>query len=344
MPATSEARKHTGLLLIALAASMWASDTYFRGQLTGHLTSAQIVLGEDVIAGLLLAAVTFKNWRSLRALSKGEWTATAAIAVMAQALGTILFTLSFAHGLYQETIVLQQTQPLVAVILAMAALGERPRVLYWPLLLIAMAGVYLVVIGPDATVPIHAVTNGRLTVGLEAFGAAACWASGTVLGRFITTSLRPATIAALRFQLAIPVLFILTMTLKIGGGLNGYRLGDFPPLLAIALIPGVIALAIYYRGLRSTPASMATVGELAYPVAASLIATLPHPLGFAQPISAAQITGTVMLLSAVVLLSLVSGRREIPALPRDGEGKHHPEYRRHRQSEVDDNREAERAQ
>jgi drug/metabolite transporter, DME family len=305
-------RKHVGLLLIALAASMWAIDTYFRGPLTNHLTPTQIVLGEDLIASVVLLGVTIRNWRHIRALTKGEWTATAAIAVMAQAMGTVLFTLSFAHGLYQETIVLQQTQPLIAVVLAMAALGERPKSVYWPLLLVALVAVYLVSFGPDASVPFRAISNGRFIVGVEAFGAAVCWASGTVLGRFITTSLTPSTVAALRFQLALPVLVALTFlparSAQMGGGLSGYRFGDLVPLLAIAMIPGVIALAIYYRGLRSTPASMATIGELAYPIAASFIATLPPPSGFGQPISAQQIVGTVMLLSAVVALSLSSNR------------------------------------
>src|SRR5580704_25473 len=167
MIATSEssptgARKHIGLLLIAVAASMWALDTYFRGSLTNHLTPTQIVLGEDLIASLVLTGVTVRNWRHIRKLTKGEWTATAGIAVMAQAMGTVLFTLSFAHGFFQETIVLQQTQPLIAVALAMAALGERPKAAYWPMLVIAIAGAYLVVsIPPDAS---HA-SNERLIVG-----------------------------------------------------------------------------------------------------------------------------------------------------------------------------------
>src|SRR4029077_3139141 len=152
--------------------------------------------GEDLIASLVMAGVTIRNWRRLRELRAGEWTATAAIALLAQALGTVLFTLSFAHGLYQETIVLQQLQPLIAVALAMATLGERPKAVYWPLLLVAIVGVYLVAFGPDASVPFHAVSNGRLIVGVEALGAAICWASGTVLGRFVTTSLTPATVAA----------------------------------------------------------------------------------------------------------------------------------------------------
>jgi drug/metabolite transporter (DMT)-like permease len=306
------ARKHIGLLLITGAASMWALDTYFRGSLTNHLTPTQIVLGEDLIASLVLLTVTVRNWRHIRALTKGEWTATAAIAVLAQALGTVLFTLSFAHGLYQETIVLQQTQPLIAVALAMAALGERPKFVYWPLLVIAVVAVYLVSFGPDASVPFRAISNGRFIVGVEAFGAAVCWASGTVLGRLVTTSLTPASIAALRFQLALPILFLFTFvpprSQEMGGGLTGFRFGDLVPLIAIAMIPGVISLAIYYRGLRSTPASMATIGELAYPIAASFIATLPPPGGFGQPISAPQIFGTVMLLFSVVALSLSSNR------------------------------------
>jgi drug/metabolite transporter (DMT)-like permease len=42
-------------------------------------------------------------------------------------------------------------------------------------------------------------------------------------------------------------------------------------LIALALVPGLAALAVYYRGLSGTPASAATLAELAFPLTAILI-------------------------------------------------------------------------
>ncbi|HYM67342.1 MAG TPA: EamA family transporter, partial [Patescibacteria group bacterium] len=73
---------------------------------------------------------------------------------------------------------------------------------------------------------------------------------------------------------------------------------------AIALIPGLLALLLYYRALSKTPASLATIAELAFPVTATLIASAPPPLGFNQPLYPAQVIGTVLLLGVIVLLNL----------------------------------------
>jgi drug/metabolite transporter (DMT)-like permease len=40
---------------------------------------------------------------------------------------------------------------------------------------------------------------------------------------------------------------------------------DLLALLLLALVPGLLALLLYYRGLRGTPAAAATLAELAFP-------------------------------------------------------------------------------
>ena len=81
-------------------------------------------------------------------------------------------------------------------------------------------------------------------------------------------------------------------------------MSDFVPnLLAIALVPGLLALLLYYRALSKTPASLATLAEMAYPVAATLIASAPPPWGFNQPLYPAQVLGTGVLLAVIFFLN-----------------------------------------
>jgi len=88
------------------------------------------------------------------------------------------------------------------------------------------------------------------------------------------------------------------------GGFGHYRMSDFlPNLLAIAIVPGLLALLLYYRALSKTPASLATVAEMAYPVAATLIASAPPPWGFNQPVYPAQLVGTALLLAVIFFLN-----------------------------------------
>jgi drug/metabolite transporter, DME family len=296
------------VILVAVAATMWASDAYFRNQLVQHLSSPEIVVAEDGLVMLFLLPVLWRNRNELSFLGARGWTAVAIIAAGAQALATILFTASFSiaaqHQLFAETFVLQQTQPLIAIVLAWVVLGERRRPWFWPAAVLAIAAVYMVLFASDPLSPVSALRNGRLEVGLLALGAAALWGSGTVLGRYALGSISFWSMTALRFTLAFPVLVVVVLAQNGLGGFSHYRLSDFVPnLLAIALVPGLLALLLYYRALSKTPATLATIAEMAYPVAATLIASAPPPWGFNQPLYPLQIVGTVLLMGVIVLLN-----------------------------------------
>src|ERR1700674_2121152 len=296
------------VILVAVAATLWASDAYFRNQLVQHLSSPEIVVAEDGLVMLFLVPVLWRNRAELSFLGARGWLAVLIIAAGAQALATILFTASFSiaarHGVFAETFVLQQTQPLIAIVLAWIVLGERRRPWFWPAAAVAIVAVYMVVFASDPLSPVSALQNGRLEVGLLALGAAALWASGTVLGRFALGSISFWSVTALRFTLALPVLVIVVLVQEGAGGFGHYRVSDFVPnLLAIAIVPGLLALLLYYRALSKTPASLATIAEMAYPVAATLIASAPPPWGFNQPIYVVQVLGTALLLGVIVFLN-----------------------------------------
>jgi drug/metabolite transporter (DMT)-like permease len=297
------------VVFVAVAATLWASDAYFRNQLVQHLSATQIVVAEDALVTLFLLPVLIRSRHELRLLGARGWTAVGIIAAGAQALATILFTASFSiaaqHQLFAETFVLQQTQPLIAILLAWVVLGERRRPWFWPAAAVAIVAVYMVVFASDLFSPVSALQNGRLEVGLLALGAAVLWASGTVLGRFALGSISFWSMTALRFTLALPVLVVVVVVQSRGlSGFSHYQFSDFVPnLFAIALVPGLLALLLYYRALSKTPASMATIAEMAYPVAATLIASAPPPWGFNQPIYSAQLVGTALLLGVIVFLN-----------------------------------------
>src|SRR6266568_2644910 len=284
------------VVLVAVAATLWASDAYFRNQLVSHLSPTQIVVAEDALITLFLLPVLVRSAGELRHLGWKGWLAVIIIAAGAQSLATILFTASFqqaaTYKVFAETFVLQQTQPLIAILLAWIILGERRRPWFWPAVIVAIIGVYLVVFAQDPRAPVSALQNGRVEVGLLALSAAAFWASGTVLGRFALARISFWSMTSLRFTLALPLLVV------------------------IALVPGLLALLLYYRALSRTPASLATIAEMAYPVAATLIASAPAPWGFNQPLYGVQLVGTALLIGVIIFLNLTKER--VAEVPRQG--------------------------
>ena len=292
------------VVLVAVAAIMWATDVYFRSQLVTHLTASQIVVAEDALITLFVLPLLFSRWSEVRGLGSNGWLAVVIIAVGPQAIATVLFTASFAFGNYQMTYVLQQTQPLIAISLAWLVLGERRRPWFWAAVFVAMAGVYMVVFAPDLSSPLASLKSGQLLAALEALGAAVLWASGTVLGRVALSRISFPAMTGLRFSLALPVLVAIVLVQNGIGGFSHYRPTDLVPnLLAIALIPGLLALLLYYRGLASTPASIATIAEMAYPVAITLVYFIPPPIGFGKQVLPFQIVGTMLLMAVILVLN-----------------------------------------
>ncbi len=300
------------VLLIAGAAMLWVSDIYFRNQLS-HLSASQIVVMETALVAVFLLPLLWAGRRELPGLGWRRWLALLIIGAGPQAVATWLFTKSFLHFVFAVTYVVQQTQPLIAITLAWLILRERRRAWFWPLMFVALAGVYLVVFAKDPGEP-FAVLQGRnvtadarvrLEAGLEALGAAALWAAGTVLGRFVLGTLSFRTTTALRFTLALPILVAIVLLESGPSGFTHYRLSDFfPNFLYIALVPGVIGLLVYYRGLRSTPASIATIAELTLPVTIQLLAALPFPYGFGQRFYfPTQVIGTALLFAVIILFN-----------------------------------------
>ena len=63
------------VVLVAVAATLWASDAYFRNQLISHLTPTQIVVAEDGIITLFLLPVLIRSFHELRNLGWKGWLA-----------------------------------------------------------------------------------------------------------------------------------------------------------------------------------------------------------------------------------------------------------------------------
>jgi len=86
-----------------------------------------------------------------------------------------------------------------------------------------------------------------------------------------------------------------------------YRAEDAPLYLGLALLPGLLAMLLYYRGLASTPAALATLAELAFPITGVLVNLfLVTPR---QTITPFQIAGIVILWAAIAVLDRINLRR-----------------------------------
>ncbi|MEP7105687.1 MAG: hypothetical protein ABI838_07560, partial [Chloroflexota bacterium] len=86
--------------------------------------------------------------------------------------------------------------------------------------------------------------------------------------------------------------------------------------LGIAIVPGLLAMLLYYLALSRTPGSLATIAELGYPLALFLIFSLPPPVGQGAPLRTLEVVGAVLLVASVVTLNFMKSREVVEA-PRE---------------------------
>ena len=218
------------------------------------------------------------------------------------ALATTLFTAAFRLGDPITPQVLQKLQPLIAVALAAVVLGERLRPSYAFFAVPAVVGAWLLAFADPLGVSVSSAYAAALAV-----GAAALWAAGTVLGRAASAELRFSDLTALRFAVGLVTLLVISgvTSTPLAVGLDAA-----PSILVLALLPGLLALVLYYKALGRTPASRATLAELAFPLTAAMIGIV----AFDARLTGSQWLGFAVVLSSVVGLALHEQRSSRPSV------------------------------
>jgi drug/metabolite transporter, DME family len=290
-----------GVVLVSFAAAMWGLDGLIRKPLSHSTSPATIVFGEHVVLVALTLPLLAVAFRALWSAGPRYVAAGIAVGAGASAIATILFTQALFHGDFITVLVLQKAQPLVAVVGAWLVLGEQPRPRFAWFLLPALAGIWLIAL-PHPLAP-HAR---GLTPIVESLGAAALWGMGTVLGRYLTRRLEFQQVSTVRFAFG---LIASAVALPIVGDKAWAGTHDSFYIALLAVVTGYLALNLYYYGLQRTPALLAALGELAFPVTAALVGIYV----FSSNLRWSQWLGVAVTVAVVTLLPV--RRREIVRAP-----------------------------
>src|SRR3989338_4989548 len=291
--------------LVVLAALLWAVDAPFRKFLTGDLSSVTIVLMEHITIAVLVFLFLWRYLPELKNLSWREWLAVVFIALGGSALATVFFTQSFHYVNPSVAILLQKVQTFVARLLAVIFLKEKLTPRFWLWAAVGIFGAYLITF-PELNPGKLSLTGGSLGV-IFALLAAFFLGGSTVFGRLVLSKVSFQAMTAVRFLGALIFLFLLSLYY---GSLNEVASAsgkDWLYVLIIAVLAGFVSLFIYYRGLQSTKASIATIGELAFPFAAVIV----NWIFLDATLEIGQILGGLILLVSVYSLAKVNAENAI---------------------------------
>ena len=288
--------KRVAPYLIFLAAMLWATDAPFRVHLTKELSSSFIVLAEHFVSVLFMLPILFLGLKDLKQLRVKEWLAVLFIAIGGSALAAVAFTESFHYVNPSVAILLQKLQPFIAIGLASVVLKEALGKRFWLFAGLAVVGAYLISFPNLIPQTFPGETfNANITGVALALVAAFFWGASTVFGKFVLAKANFKMMTALRFVFAFIFLLVLNISGHSFPTWSAVTNTDYLFIVIIALTSGVVALFLYYKGLETTRASVATIAELGFPMAAIVV----NWIFLDAKLAPMQFLGVAILLSGV---------------------------------------------
>lgn len=295
-----------GPALIITAAILWALDGVVRRSLYS-LPPIIIVFYEHLIGAAILIPFVWKKLIVAR-LTKQEILLLIVIATLSGVLGTLWFTtalLKVNFIPFSVVFLLQKLQPIFAITSAIIFLKEpvKNRYLVWALL--AFIAAYFVTF-KDGVVNLE-TGSGTITAAMFALGAAFAWGTSTTFSKMALTKYESNVVAALRFifttVIAIPfIIFLGALPQIFAPDISQYLRFGF-----IALSTGMVALLIYYKGLKQTPVRVATILELTFPVLAIVIDAVLYKTFLAPT----QLLAAAVLIFSIWKLSTLQLKHEV---------------------------------
>lgn len=282
-----------GATLVVAAASLWATFGLFARSLYASGYSPLELASVRAFIGLVgVAPFALRHARRLR-LRTSDIAFFAAYGVIGFALFEWLYFITIERTTIAVAVALLYTAPAFVVLLSRVLWRERVGRVRLLALLLVLAGVVLV------TGALQAVAAGEVGVRpaaiLLGLASGFTYALYTIFSKLALERTDPVSalfwsfgFAALALTLAAPPFEPLTRDAA-----------DLPRLLALGIVPTLLAYFLYLRALRTLAASTASMLAAIEPAVATLLAAAV----FREHVGAWQVSGILLIVIAAALLA-----------------------------------------
>lgn len=301
-----------GSAAVIVAALLWSVDGLLRRHLY-VLPAPVIVFYEHLFGLLILAPIVLTSLKAFKQLTRKQWYAIIGVSFLSGAVGTILYTAALGRIQFipfSVVVLLQQLNPIFAIIASALLLKEPLTRRFFGLSAIALVAAYFVTF-PDYVVNFSTGT-GTVIAALFAVGAAAAWGTSTAFSKYALKDTSSIHITALRFGITPVFALIFVFLSGSTSSLGAITLNQFMYLVAITFSTGLVALIIYYFGLKRVLASRAAILELAWPASAVVVGWL----WLDQGLTASQAIAAIILTGAIIQIAKESAQPVQQKKPR----------------------------
>ncbi len=290
-----------GPIFIIIAALLWSFDGILRVSLY-TLPPSIIIFWEHIIGALLIFPFVAKELYQLKQLSKKEWISIILVSLFSGVLGTILYTsalMKINYIQFSVVVLLQQLQPIWTISTAALLLKEKINANFLRWAILALVASYFVTF-KDLRINLETGSQTYIA-GAFALLAGMLWGSSTAFSKIVLKQVSFKIATFLRFVFAPFFAFFIIVLFNQQTNLFAVNQPQIMTLFIIALSTGLVALLIYYFGLRNTPAKVSTICELVWPASAIFI----DYFYFKNSLSLTQIAGVIVLLYSIYKISFI---------------------------------------
>lgn len=295
-----------GILLIVLACGLWALDTLIRYPLLqGGVDAFSIVFYEHLFLSIIFLVVFFKSLPKLGRMKLSHIWYFFIIGGVGSASATLAFTHAFNYLNPSLVIILQKFQPVVSISLAHFVLKEKIKkeFLFWASICLIGA----VIISYDDILKIietkgelshlffHSESvQGYLLVAYSVVG----WGAATVFGKkLLKLGYQDEQVMGGRFIMG---LIILLPFVFINQNLFSHSVEVYGKVSLMIFVSGLLAMYLFYQGLRKVSARSGSLAELFFP----FMAVIVNWIFLDAVLTPVQIVGGCFLLLGSVTIQL----------------------------------------
>lgn len=301
-----------GLMQISIAAALWGTTGVVVRRLheTSGLGPVAIGFYRLLAAALLLLILSGPK---LRGAVRGLRSHPVSLVLAGFGLGIyqMLYFISVADvGVGVSTVVSLGIAPVITTVLEAFSARRLPRAKTILVVLAALAGLALVVISSSGGATVAAPQPGLGL--LAAVGSGVTYALTTVVSRHAAQGISPLVMTTTSSVIGAITLLPLALISGAGFPVTGPAVGQ---LVYLGAATTVLAYALFYAGLRSTPSSVASVLTLIEPLTATVLAVIL----LSEPLPMLTVGGSLLLLGAIGVLYLApSGRGAADSVAESG--------------------------